>query len=332
MLQNRNSAGMLAGQASLRGLTPLIGITAAATAALLYWIVGEPVFAAGFAAAIIAIAALAFYFKKLFPPTSVEEGALPDWTIARAAADGSNVAIAVTDRAGRLVCASDLFGSWFEGHPTPPDLTLDGNGGERLATAGRAAWRDGVGKVHGLRKGALMVDVEITRTGQSEDYLLWRFMPVKQANIIDDYTRLLVGEAGRQFTDAGIMGVLIGAEGRIRAANPAFLLRATGRHDAVITGRDFASFMRVDNKGCVFFAREERSAIPLRLLQIPVRPARPDGPMLLFMLDEQAGGGHGGTALSCIETLLSLLHFRVTTAAREGRFRSIKSPFARAAG
>src|SRR3546814_5187898 len=74
MLQNRNSAGMLAGQASLRGLTPLIGITAAATAALLYWIVGEPVFAAGFAAAIIAIAALAFYFKKLFPPTSVEEG------------------------------------------------------------------------------------------------------------------------------------------------------------------------------------------------------------------------------------------------------------------
>src|SRR3546814_20531760 len=91
-----------------------------------------------------------------------------------------------------------------------------------------------------------MVYVEITRTCQSEDYLLWRFMPVKQANIIDDYRRLLVGEAGRQLTDAGIMGVLIGAKGRIRAANPAFLLRATGRHAAVITGRDFASFMRVD--------------------------------------------------------------------------------------
>src|SRR3546814_10617967 len=87
--------------------------------ATLFRSVGEPVFAAGFAAAIIAIAALAFYFKKLFPPTSVEEGALPDWTIARAAADGSTVAIAVTDRAGRLVCASDLFGRWFEGHPTP---------------------------------------------------------------------------------------------------------------------------------------------------------------------------------------------------------------------
>src|SRR3546814_3118469 len=86
-------------------------------------------------------------------------------------------------------------------------------------------------------------------------------MPVKQANIIDDYTRLLVGVAGRQFTDARVMGVLLGAEGRIRAANPAFLLRATGRHDAVLTGRDFASFMRVDNKGCVFRSEEHTSEL-----------------------------------------------------------------------
>src|SRR3546814_11620119 len=78
--------------------------------------------------------------------------------------------------------------------------------------------------------------------------------------------------------------------------------------------------MRVDNKGCVFFAREERSAIPIRLLQIPVRRDRPDGPMLLFMLDEQAGGGDGGSALSYIETLLSLLPFGLAMADREGRF------------
>src|SRR3546814_8496717 len=128
------------------------------------------------------------------------------------------------------------------------------------------------------------------------------------------------------------MGVLIGAEGRIRAANPAFLWRATGRHDAVITGRDCASFMRVDNKCGVFFAREERCAIPIRLLQIPVRRDRPDGPMLLFMLDEQAGGGDGGSALSYIETLLSLLPFGLAMADREGRFLFINDAFARAAG
>src|SRR3546814_13522883 len=107
MLQNRNSAGMLAGQASLRGLTPLIGITAAATAALLYWIVGEPLFAAGFAAALIAIAALAFYFKNMFPPTSVEEGVFPDRTIPPAAPAGSTALFPVTHAAGRMLCARD---------------------------------------------------------------------------------------------------------------------------------------------------------------------------------------------------------------------------------
>jgi two-component system, cell cycle sensor histidine kinase and response regulator CckA len=332
LAHDRDDVVMLVGQASLRGVIPLIGLAALLTAALLYWILDEPGFAAGFGAAIIGASVLAYYCRKLFPAAPVVQGELPDWTIARAAADSSNTAIAVTDRAGRLVCASDLFGNWFDGYPTPPGLPLDGNGAEKLATAGRAAWRDGVGRINGLGKGALRVDVEVTRTGRSEDYLLWRFMPVKQANIIDDYMRLLLGEAGRQFTDAGIMGALIGGEGRIRAANPAFLLRATGRHDATITGRDFASFMRVDNKGRVFFAREERSAIPIRLLQIPVRRDRPDGPMLLIMLDEQAGGGDGGNALSYIETLLSLLPFGLAMADREGRFLFYNDAFARAAG
>ncbi|HKX35202.1 MAG TPA: hybrid sensor histidine kinase/response regulator, partial [Rhizorhapis sp.] len=140
---DRDEVAMLVGQASLRGLVPLIGLGALLTAALLYWIVGEPAFAAGFGAALIGAAFLAFYLRKLFPAAPVVHGEMPDWTIARAAADSSNVAIAVTDRAGRLVCASDLFGKWFEGYPTPPSLPLDGNGAEKLATAGRAAWRDG---------------------------------------------------------------------------------------------------------------------------------------------------------------------------------------------
>src|SRR3546814_12510730 len=54
--------------------------------------------------------------------------------------------------------------------------------------------------------------------------------------------------------------------------------------------------------------------------------------MLLFMLDEQAGGGDGGSALSFIETLLSLLPFGLAMADREGRFLFINDAFARAAG
>src|SRR3546814_1194675 len=91
---------------------------------------------------------------------------------------------------------------------------------------------------------------------------------------------------------------MIGGEGRIRAANGAFLLRAAGRIDANITGRDFAAHMRVDDKGRLFLAREESGGVPLRLLQVPLkRAAQPagaqsgaqDGPMLLMPIDEPAG-------------------------------------------
>src|SRR3546814_21073271 len=54
--------------------------------------------------------------------------------------------------------------------------------------------------------------------------------------------------------------------------------------------------------------------------------------MLLFMLDEQAGGGDGGSALSYIETLLSLLPFGLAMSDSEVRFLFINDAFARAAG
>src|SRR3546814_6819417 len=56
-----------------------------------------------------------------------------------------DIAIAITDRAGRMVCANDLFATWFGGFVTPPGLPLEGQGADRLKNAGRAAWRDGEG-------------------------------------------------------------------------------------------------------------------------------------------------------------------------------------------
>src|SRR3546814_2809020 len=60
------------------------------------------------------------------------------------------MAIAVTDRAGRLVCASDLFGEWFPGFPTPPHVTGDPPLSDSLGHAARAAWRDGEARAEGI--------------------------------------------------------------------------------------------------------------------------------------------------------------------------------------
>ncbi len=335
----RDDEAWLTPQPSRWALPLLVG-AALLSAGLILYVIGNWPLAAGFAATVIVIAALMGWWHRLNPLEATAGEALPDWTVARDAADAAAQAMAVTDRAGRLVCASNLFGEWFPGYPTPPAITGDGAMADRLAAAARAAWRDGDASAEGLAQGALRLDVSIVRTGRSEDYLLWRFTPVRQPSVLDDVNRFLVGEAGRQMGEAGIMAAMIGGEGRIRAANGAFLLRAAGRIDANITGRDFASHMRVDDKGRLFLAREEAGGLPLRLLQVPLkRPAQPagaqaptqDGPMLLFLIDEPAGGG-GTSALSYIETLLSLLPFGLAMADRDGRILFVNNAFARAAG
>ncbi|MEC3951231.1 ATP-binding protein [Sphingobium sp. HWE2-09] len=319
---------------------PLLILAALASAALVLYAVGSWPLAAGFAATILTAAALTSWYRHVFPTPVSDREATPDWTVARVAADASSMAIAVTDRAGRLVCASDLFGEWFPGYPAPPGVTGDAALTDTLSAAARAAWRDGDARQEGVAQGALRLDVDIARTGRSEDYLLWRFTPVRQPSALDDVNRFLTGEAGRQLGEAGIMAVLIGGEGRIRAANGAFLLRAAGRIDANINGRDFAAHMRVDDKGRLFLAREEQGGLPLRLLQVPLkRAAQPngsqasmqDGPMLLLLIDEPAGGG-GTSALSYIETLLSLLPFGLAMADRDGRVLFLNNAFARVAG
>jgi len=315
---------------------PLLVGGALLSAGLVLFAAGEWAPAAGFAAAVLVIAALLSWFRHLYPPAPADSEAMPDWTVARAAADASNVAIAVTDRTGRLLCASDLFGEWFAGYPTPPALIADPALIEKLTAAARKAWKDGEAAVRGMAHGALRLDVDICRTGRAEDYLLWRFTPVRQPSALDDVHRLLTGEAGRQLGEAGVMAVMIGGEGRIRAANGAFLLRAVGRIDANATGRDFAQHMRVDDKGRLFLAREQSGGLPLRLLQVPLRRATQagggqDGPMLLLLIDEPGGGG-GTSALSYIETLLSLLPFGLAMADRDGRVLFLNNAFGRAVG
>ncbi|CAN5177256.1 ATP-binding protein [soil metagenome] len=322
----------IAGRPSDRHVLPLLVVAALASAGLLYAALREPALAGGFGAVVIAGSFLLWYARRLFPATpDTSQPVVTDWTVARAAAQATGNAIAITDRNGRLICASDQFGEWFPGYPTPPQIKVAGPDIERLTAAGRAAWRDGEARVEGIARGALLLDAEIVRTGRADDYLLWRFSPVQQANVMDDCMRIITGQAGEHMAEAGVMTALIGAEGRVRAANAAFLLRATGRTDSNITGRDLAAYMRVDAKGRIFFAREEQRAVPIRIVQVPIRANDPSGPMLLIMLDESMTAVDGPSSLAYVETLLSLLPFGLAMADRDGRLLFFNNAFARAA-
>ncbi|MCW5645731.1 MAG: response regulator [Sphingopyxis sp.] len=310
----------------------LLGGVALLSVALLLWATRDGVLAAGFLAGLAVAAGGVLLVRRLFPASVAGEAALPDWTMLRQAVNHDDVAIAVTDRAGRMVCANDLFATWMGGFVTPPGLPFEGRGAETLKNAGRAAWRDGEGRADDLVVGPLHLGAQVTRTGQAEDYLVWRFAAVERLDLVTEILRHLDGPAGRTLGQAGVMAALVSAEGRLRAANQAFLLRALGEDDARhYNGRDVAPMLRIDDAGALYFAREGDRATPLRMLQIPLAAADSHAPVLLAMLDEEIGPADRGTAQAYVETLLSLLPFGLALVDRDGRFLYMNRAFVRAA-
>ena len=109
-------------------ILPALAVAALLCGIVVYMAVQDTALAGGFVATLLAMAALVWMYRRMvIAPVNTKES-LPDWSVARAAADASHMAIAVTDRAGKLVCASDLYGEWFPGFPAPPSVPLDGLG------------------------------------------------------------------------------------------------------------------------------------------------------------------------------------------------------------
>ena len=305
----------------------------AVSAALLLWAVGSVAAAAGFLAGFLALLALLHVHRQLYPASAADPAAA-DWSLVREAADSDNVAVAITDRDGRVVCANDLFGAWFAGFPTPPGLPVGEVGIARLTAAGRAAWRDGSGQVDRLVRDTIQLQAEVLRAGRGEDHLVWRFRPALSFDMAAEARRLVSGAGGDRLGEAGVMAVLIGQEGRIRAANRSFAQRATGRAEAAIEGRDFTSLLISDKAGAIRFERDGLTGQSLRLLQIPIERDIADSPTLIFLIDDDRGPDLGGDASAAthIQTLLSMLPFALALADREGRFLFLNAAFLRTAG
>src|SRR5689334_21873790 len=104
---------------------PLLILSACVSALLILMALGDWTIASGFAAAIIGLAGIAYAVRPGEQTVVATREVPPDWSVIRAAANTGGLAMAVTDRSGRLVCASDLYGEWFSGWPAPSALTLD---------------------------------------------------------------------------------------------------------------------------------------------------------------------------------------------------------------
>lgn len=316
---------------------------ALAVSAVLLWLVsGAPTVAAAFTGGVIVLGVLAIMLARHRPPTVEQELALPDWSVTVTAIERPDMAIAISDRAGRLVCANPCFEQWFGAEHAPPRLMVDEPSLDRLATSARTAWRDGRARIdlveggeHGMRwRGTAQ------RTGRGEDFLVWSFSPIEAADPVRDLVAHLDGKLGRALANAGMAAAIVDPDGIIRSASAGFALRATGDQAADVTGADFVSFLRQDEDDRLTWARDGNSASPLTLYYIPV--SDPDAavdpdttPSLMLLADAGVGIGGGGAEVSAavphLEALLSQLPLGLAMADRDGRLLFANAAFMRAA-
>ena len=299
-------------------------------ALVVLWMAGSVVAAAGFLSAAI-VAAGAVMAWRMLRRTDATEQVQVDWNVVRIAAQTADDAVAITDRAGRLVTANDRYEAMFGGFSTPPGLPLDGDGVTHLAAVGRAAWRDGFAGTDALRHHGAAIATAVSRAGEEQDYLVWRFGEAEAEDLAARVELALSGDFGDRLAGAGIMVALIANDGRILSANGVLRARAMGRENSPLEGRDFASLLITDQHGRVRFEREGvNGGNPLRVVQVPFLSE--SSPLLIALLDEEEGPVAAVGGASHVQTLVGLLPFGMALVDRDGRFQQLNDAFVRAAG
>ncbi len=322
----------------------VLGVALLVSLAVVWLATRELAAVAGFGAGLGLLGVIGWLWTRQTPSTSEPEYALPDWSVTVAAIDRADAAIAVTDRAGRLVCANPLYERWFTAAYAPPRLPVDNTSLERLAKAGRSAWRDGTGVadlVENTEGGRWKASA--SRAGRGDDYLVWTIAPLSPPDLVGDLVPHLDGKLGRALSQAGFAVAIVDPDGKIRAASSGFASRATGDAAAILTGQEFTAHLRQDERDTITWARDGRRGAPLSLFYLPVTdpdaPGPPDydhTPSLILLADHGVGIGGGGSeataAVPHLEALLGQLPLGLAMADRDGRLLFANLAFMRAAG
>ncbi|MET0587149.1 MAG: ATP-binding protein [Novosphingobium sp.] len=312
---------------------------------VLWFITKEPLVVAGFGAGALVLGTLAILLSRGREPERDAELALPDWSVTVAAIERADAAVAITDRANRLVCANSRYGEWFGEETAPPRLPVDEASLDRLSRAARSAWRDGSGRAELVSGDTGHWTAEVSRSGRAEDYLVWRFAPVASADPVAELVQHLDGKVGRALSHAGIAAAIVDPDGIIRAASSGFAQSATGDPLAAMAGRDFVSLLQQDDGDRITWAREGNNSAPVTIYYVPVtdpdEPGEPDPaltPSLMLLVEAGTGMGSGGGTVEGsasaphLEALLSQLPLGLAMADRDGRLLFANVAFMRAAG
>ncbi|MEL7189286.1 MAG: response regulator [Pseudomonadota bacterium] len=322
------------------------------SAAVIYVATSQILLAIVFAIGLFVLAGAIFAVESMRTATVSQETLAADWSVTIAAiealGDNTGEAVAITDRANRLVCANTAYTEVFGLSHAPPDLDLERDGQEAISRVAREAWRDGSASLEELENthDLSVWNAVAQRAGRGEDHLIWRFKRVgthvEQALAEID----LSGAVGQMLSRAGIETAITTAQGVIRSVSSGFAERAAGDANATLAGQDFVSFLRSDERERLFFTREGRSGTPQTLIDVPLvdpetlpQASADVGPdestTLMLVVDSGVGIGSGwdGSAqagVAQLDALLGQLPLGLAMTDRDGRFLFGNAAFLRA--
>ena len=323
-----------------------LGAGLVASAGILYFATGSGLVALAFVLAAGVLLGGVLLLDRLRGAPLREGPPAADWSVTVAAIERAGEAIAITDRANRMVCANVFFLDSFGANAAPPALPFARAGLEAVTLLARNAWRDGSGTLENVEAAdETLWQISVTRAGRGDDHLIWRLKPVARAVATSLHALDLAGAFGKMLSRAGIETAITTADGVIRAVSAGFAERAAGDERASLVGQDFVSFLRSDERDRIFFAREGRGGTPQTLVDVPLvdpeeraTPAGPDeATSLMLLIDSGVGIGSGfdGAAqagVAQLDALLAQLPLGLAMTDRDGRFLFGNEAFLRSVG
>lgn len=292
-----------------------------------------------FGTALLVLLGGVFAAERMRAGPGVTEVSSPDWSVTMAAIEGegaaSAMAVAITDRANRLVCANSAFVEGFGVSNPPPQLALERDGLEAMSRAAREAWRDGyvtLETLPGLSPEDPQWSVTAIRAGRGDDHLIWRFTPIAPQAASPVETLDLAGRFGQMLSRAGIESAITNANGTIVSVSAGFAERAAGDPTATLAGQDFVSLLRSDDRDRLFFTREGRGGTPQTLVDVALQEPDADGyaraeesTSLMLLIDSGVGIGSGWdgssqAGVAQLDALLAQLPLGLAMTDRDGRF------------
>ncbi|HVL79210.1 MAG TPA: response regulator [Sphingomicrobium sp.] len=313
-----------------RYLVPGLVGAAAASAAVCFWLLGLPLAGIAAAAIIVATFGIVLGIERRAPSLAVEPlSVVPDFSLLGSALGLCGDAAAITSSEGSLLIANAAYRERFGDYRPPLDLADGDEGRQSLEIARTMAVRDGAGCVGGVSCAIGPISVEVERVGSRSDLLLWRFPRPSEPDPLLVQAKRLSGTAGDRLGSIGILAALVDSDGRLVAANRAFVARAIAPGEGEKEQR-FAELVELGEDGLLRLRSEGEHGRQLRVVHIPVDPAEENGAATFLLFDsvESASLAHS----SNLQTLLDILPIGLALVDRDGRFLMMNDAFRDAAG